>query len=49
MDTHASEDLNAMPDEAFRLHLRHWIEANYPPEIRNPRSGCTGRRTRSGT
>ena len=36
MDTHVSEDLNAMPDEAFRLHLRHWIEANYPAEIRNP-------------
>ena len=29
-------DLNAMRDEAFRLHLRQWIESNYPAEIRNP-------------
>jgi alkylation response protein AidB-like acyl-CoA dehydrogenase len=29
-------DLNAMPDESFRLHLRAWIEANYPAHIRNP-------------
>ncbi len=30
------EDLNLLPDDAFRLHIRAWIEANYPPEIRNP-------------
>ncbi len=30
------EDLNLLPDEAFRLHIRAWIEANYPGEIRNP-------------
>ena len=29
-------DLNRMEDEAFRLHIRSWIEANYPAEIRNP-------------
>jgi alkylation response protein AidB-like acyl-CoA dehydrogenase len=29
-------DLDAMPDEAFRLHLRRWIEAEYPAHIRNP-------------
>ena len=29
-------DLDAMPDEAFRLHLRAWIEAEYPAHIRNP-------------
>jgi hypothetical protein len=29
-------DLDAMPDEAFRLHIRAWIEANYPAELRNP-------------
>jgi len=29
-------DLNALEDEAFRLHIRAWIEANYPAEIRNP-------------
>jgi len=23
-------------DEAFRQHVRQWIEANYPPELRNP-------------
>lgn len=30
------QDLNALEDEAFRLHIRAWIEANYPAEIRNP-------------
>ncbi|GGG35232.1 acyl-CoA dehydrogenase [Caldovatus sediminis] len=30
------EDLNALDDEAFRLHVRRWIEANYPPELRHP-------------
>src|ERR1700727_376193 len=31
-------DLNDLPDEEFRLQVRQWIEANYPPEIRNPPS-----------
>ena len=30
------DDLNGMEDEAFRLHIRGWIAANYPPELRNP-------------
>ena len=30
------DDLNDLPDEDFRTHVRQWIEANYPPEIRNP-------------
>jgi alkylation response protein AidB-like acyl-CoA dehydrogenase len=30
------EDLNLLDDETFRLHIRAWIEANYPAEIRNP-------------
>ena len=30
------EDLNALDDESFRLVVRRWIEANYPPELRNP-------------
>ncbi len=29
-------DLNQLEDEAFRLHIRSWIEANYPADIRNP-------------
>jgi hypothetical protein len=29
-------DLNDLPDGEFRTHVRQWIEANYPPEIRNP-------------
>jgi alkylation response protein AidB-like acyl-CoA dehydrogenase len=33
---HTPEDLNALSDEAFRQHIRAWIEANYPPELRNP-------------
>ena len=30
------DDLNELEDEAFRLRIRSWIEANYPAEIRNP-------------
>ena len=33
---HEPADLNALPDDAFRAHVRGWIEANYPAEIRNP-------------
>jgi hypothetical protein len=34
--SHEPEDLNALDDESFRRHVRAWIEANYPPELRNP-------------
>jgi alkylation response protein AidB-like acyl-CoA dehydrogenase len=27
---------DALPDEAFRLEVRRWVEANHPPELRNP-------------
>jgi alkylation response protein AidB-like acyl-CoA dehydrogenase len=30
------EDLNVLDDESFRLVIRRWVEANYPPELRNP-------------
>jgi len=30
------EDIDGLDDEAFRLVVRRWIEANYPLEIRNP-------------
>jgi alkylation response protein AidB-like acyl-CoA dehydrogenase len=30
------QDLNALDDESFRLHVRQWVEANYPPELRHP-------------
>lgn len=29
-------DYNALPDEAFRLELREWIETNYPEDKRSP-------------
>jgi alkylation response protein AidB-like acyl-CoA dehydrogenase len=29
-------DLDALDDDAFRLHVRQWIADNYPPELRNP-------------
>ncbi|KAA2214056.1 acyl-CoA dehydrogenase family protein [Teichococcus oryzae] len=29
-------DLNAMSDEAFRAEVRRFVEAEYPPELRNP-------------
>ena len=32
------DDLNALPAAAFRLLVREWVQANYPPEIRNPPS-----------
>src|SRR5271165_346474 len=30
------DDLNDLSDDDFRLHMRQWIEAYYPPEIRDP-------------
>jgi len=30
------EDLNALPNEEFRARFRGWLEANYPPEWRQP-------------
>lgn len=32
----ADGDWNALPDERFRAAVRHWFEANYPPDLRNP-------------
>jgi alkylation response protein AidB-like acyl-CoA dehydrogenase len=31
-----TQDLDALSDDAFRGELRTWLEANYPPELRNP-------------
>jgi len=30
------DDYGAMDDDAFRMEVRSWIAANYPPELRNP-------------
>lgn len=30
------ENLDLLDDDSFRLVVRRWIEANYPPELRNP-------------
>ena len=30
------QDLNLLDDDSFRLVVRRWIEAAYPPELRNP-------------
>ena len=30
------DDLNAITDDDFRLMVREWVQANYPPEIRDP-------------
>ena len=30
------QDMNALDDDSFRMAVRHWIEANYPPDLRNP-------------
>jgi alkylation response protein AidB-like acyl-CoA dehydrogenase len=37
-DQDAMDAMDAMTDDEFRLMVRAWIEANYPPEIRNPPS-----------
>jgi len=29
-------DMNDLTDDEFRATVREWIEANYPPELRNP-------------
>ncbi len=34
--TATPQDMNALDDDSFRLEVRRWIEANYPPELRNP-------------
>ena len=34
--TQSYDDIDAMDDQAFRMHVRSWIEANYPPDLRNP-------------
>ncbi len=31
-----AEELDALDDGEFRLAIRRWIAANYPPELRNP-------------
>lgn len=30
------QDMNTLDDDTFRIAVRAWIEANYPPELRNP-------------
>lgn len=30
------EDYNSLDDDGFRMLVRNWIRANYPPELRNP-------------
>lgn len=30
------QHINALDDAAFRAEVRAWVEANYPPELRNP-------------
>ncbi|MEJ0019628.1 MAG: acyl-CoA dehydrogenase family protein [Acetobacteraceae bacterium] len=32
----ATGDMNDLTDDDFRMQTRQWIEANYPPEIRDP-------------
>ncbi len=36
IDPKPHEDLNPLSDEDFRQTVRTWIEANYPPHLRNP-------------
>jgi len=32
----ARQSINALDDDSFRAEVRAWIEANYPPGLRNP-------------
>ncbi len=34
--TTAPVDMNTLDDDTFRSTVRHWIEANYPPDLRDP-------------
>ncbi len=34
--TPSPDDLNPLDDEAFRMVIRRWVEANYPPGLRYP-------------
>lgn len=36
MNACETTDLNSLDDETFRTAIRAWIEANYPPHLRNP-------------
>lgn len=36
MATSEPDDLNQLDDDAFRMVVRRWLEANYPPELRYP-------------
>ena len=29
-------EYNDWPDDAFRAHVKQWVESNYPPELRHP-------------
>ena len=35
-DMNARPDMNALANDAFRADIRAWIEATYPPALRNP-------------
>lgn len=35
-DASLPADFNDWPDDAFRAHVKQWVEANYPPELRHP-------------
>ena len=35
MSATLSDDLDQLPDDAFRAHVRAWIQDNYPPALRN--------------
>jgi len=36
IEARETQDLNLLEDEAVRLHVRSWIEAEYPADLRNP-------------
>lgn len=44
--TNMNEDLNALPDEAFRLRFRSWLEKNCPDDVRRPAHRLRGKRAR---
>ena len=42
-----SNSLNSMDDSAFRMLVREWVGANYPPDLRNPAKRLHWRDTRA--
>ncbi len=46
MSERAQEDLNALPDDEFRMRFRRWLEQHCPDDVRRPAHRLRGQRAR---